>query len=495
MKKIIKTILLVCVLVTAGFLTATKAEAAVVDQVSSSSLPASVSLTPNIISNGSENINNFKVHTIAYDANDVIQYSVQSSVCGVVVPINIPEAGDLYLDSEGITVTGKYSSTYIEIGLYQDVDCKNRIGTTTLLGEFGNMIGCYPCPKGGTYYLKLFSEVAPEKEDSFSFRSYFYSAEDKTLKSGNWQAIAKTRSADRYYKMVIPSDGNVKIEASGSQAIYVCSENKAVKYGFIHLMDDPYNDRTTELYLKAGTYYIRTCGASGASNIRYTHYAVGKSPYTVSDKQTFYVYPAGGSSYVYIKYTAKVTGYITLSKMDQYESNVTLCNSKRKALSSEGWMNGKISSTKKLVYGVRKNATYYFRISSSSNEHKQIFRLTAVKVKENSGAKKSKAVTLKSGKTVKGTIQAGSSAADWYKFKVTKKKKVAIKIKGSSNDKLRITVYNSRGKKLIAGTCMQNNYSIVVNWFKGPKLAKGTYYIKVSRDNTKSSGYYSLKWK
>ena len=118
-------------------------------------------------------------------------------------------------------------------------------------------------------------------------------------------------------------------------------------------------------------------------------------------------------------------------------------------------------------------------------------KVTNTGISEKSGTTKSKAVTIKKGSTKKGTITAGSSQADWYKFKLTSKKSVIMTIKGATNDQLKIAVYD--GKKIVKTSTIYNNTKSITLTSVG-KWSKGTYHIKVYRGNSKSSGWYSLKW-
>ena len=67
-------------------------------------------------------------------------------------------------------------------------------------------------------------------------------------------------------------------------------------------------------------------------------------------------------------------------------------------------------------------------------------------------------------------------------------------MKGRTNDAMKIQVYQG-GKKISGtnGTFRYTNKSYTVKSIG--KWSKGTYYIKISRGNKKSSGYYELSWK
>lgn len=191
----------------------------------------------------------------------------------------------------------------------------------------------------------------------------------------------------------------------------------------------------------------------------------------------------------YFKFKATQTGYVSAfaSKDSKYSVKVALCNSKKKAYSDYTAVGYNPS------YGVTKGKTYYFKVASSYNSNGgYFFKVKNYKVSEKSGKSKGKAVTIKKGKTVSGTLQAGSSQADWYKFKLTSKKSVKILWKAKTNDTMKITVYQG-GRAIGTRSLIYSNSSYTLQSLG--KWSKGIYYIKVYRGNSKSSGWYSLKWK
>lgn len=188
----------------------------------------------------------------------------------------------------------------------------------------------------------------------------------------------------------------------------------------------------------------------------------------------------------YFKYKAIKTGYLRVEG-DTSSSRVALCNSSKKALSGDTYF------SKFPTYGVTKGKTYYIRIQSGSSSLGYRFKINNAGISEKSGKTRAKAVNVKKGKTVKGTIQAGSSQADWYKFKLTGKKKVTISLTTGSNDALKVIVYKG-GKQVGNGSrTIYNNAEGKL--YSTTKWSKGTYYIQIKRANSKSSGYYTLKWR
>lgn len=191
----------------------------------------------------------------------------------------------------------------------------------------------------------------------------------------------------------------------------------------------------------------------------------------------------------YFTFRAPYTGYLTVTPTTQEAvwNYVALCNSGKRALT------GNLSMRNTPTYGVKAGTTYCIRIQSSYNSNGgYAFKVTNNPIKEKSGKTKKKAVTIKQKKTKKGTITAGSKQADWYKFKLKKKKSVRITFKGRTNDRFKVTVYKG-GRKIGSRTYWYSDASMTLKSIG--KWTKGTYYIKVQRASSTSSGWYSLKWK
>lgn len=259
--------------------------------------------------------------------------------------------------------------------------------------------------------------------------------------------------------------------------------------------------RTKDFWVpKNGTYYIgvysniSSSAVPGTRGVGFAAVAVtvdGNDRTLTSGKQI--AVGVKGKQTNYFKFKVKKAGYITVpmtSDGSARSCKVTLCNSKKKALTNELSLGG--IYTKSIVYGVKKG-TYYIKVKYPySSTDAYTFKVTSnSSIKEKSGTKKAKAVTLKKSKTKKGTIQAGSGQADWYKFKKTSKKKTTVTIGGRTNDKIKVTLYRG-SKKIATGTF---NYSHKGYEFTMTNYPKGTYYIKIERGSKKSSGWYSVKWK
>ena len=227
-----------------------------------------------------------------------------------------------------------------------------------------------------------------------------------------------------------------------------------------------------------------------------------------------------------IKIKPKVTGYVTFRFLNNCQSInaygfATFCNSKKKALGTkkEFYQTG---STYPYVfertYPVKKGSTYYLKLESTGGVK---VSATVKAVKKNAGTKKSKAKTLSRNKTRKGIILAGSRTVDWYKIRLTKKKKIFLTCTAKTNGVtsqihnnriyyfgnktgLKVTFCDKNGKdwsvssKLMLSPSQAKNSTVFQGLDRSTGktygLSPGTYYIKVERMNKASSGYYTLKW-
>ena len=347
-----------------------------------------------------------------------------------------------------------------------------------------------------------------------NFGEYSYS-----YTKSNMITIGGTPYYGKAIPIQIPEAGVLHLAFTGNQSISA--------YMNVSLFDGTANNRrvitvtntaqgiaNTDQYIEVSTpgkYYIALY--TGTYYDQFTSNTVSFRPYVVSSKYgsvpvsvsgdvnktrrvDFYRhdYKVSGKD-MYIKYQAKAAGYVTIASKVGY-GYVTLCNSKKKALSSQKTLNvnSSYASNKKVIYGVTKG-TYYIKVKNYDAQFSLNMKLT--KVSEKSGASKSKARTVSAKKTYKGTIVAGNKTVDWYKFKLTKSSRVSLDINGSTNDSFKITVY--KGSKVMGSSYAYNDFKVQfrsVKQFttKRASFSKGTYYIKVERANTQSSGYYSLKW-
>ena len=192
-----------------------------------------------------------------------------------------------------------------------------------------------------------------------------------------------------------------------------------------------------------------------------------------------------------------ITGNAITSLGTTYSMRVVLCNTKGKELTNAVYVD--TDREKAVLYGVKKG-TYY--IKTTENRY---YALVAKieKRTDKGGVKKSKATTIKHKKQMTGVMPAGekSSAADWYKIKMPKNKKLELSISQEGSGAFQFYLYGPSYKKGIRIDTLENESgkytSINALTRKASKIKGGTYYIKVCRPSyaKKASGIYTIKWR
>lgn len=165
---------------------------------------------------------------------------------------------------------------------------------------------------------------------------------------------------------------------------------------------------------------------------------------------------------------------------------VTLCNSNKKPITAQETTS---SSTGYSNFYAVKPGTYYVKISSNYDDY-YVFatKLTAGGVTNNT----SKAKAQKLSNKYKATLMpiGGSSKTRWYKVTLKKKKKIKLfyDFYGTQDGAVKVTVCNSKGKKLTYSSTICSGRSGTLSTQSAYK--KGTYYIQVSKPDSSS---YSME--
>ena len=305
-------------------------------------------------------------------------------------------------------------------------------------------------------------------------------------------------------KITVPEKGTVNMAVNGT-----CSIGSGDIYYGVFMdqnMTQPVNDSSYNVISAGsgkaegdafsvpagGTYYVGVY-SDISSGQKYTvislaAYANGADR-TLTDGQWAAVGQKAEQTNLF-RFKASSTGYIRVDTTDVDDDSsvsVTLLSSSRKSLSPAA------DSSSRPVYGVKKGVTYYIRARAGySRGGGYRLKVTNHKISEKSGSSRSKAVNIKRKAMVKGTIIAGESRSDWYKFKLSGRKSVSLTMKGATNDRLKIEVYSGR-KKMKTSTFYSSTGSLTLR--SAGKWKKGTYHIRVYRGNSRSSGWYSLKWR
>jgi len=138
--------------------------------------------------------------------------------------------------------------------------------------------------------------------------------------------------------------------------------------------------------------------------------------------------------------------------------------------------------------------TYYVGIFDIVKGAKVKFSAVKASRLKKSNTTSGKAISLGSGKKAEAIFTRSGKAARWYKLKLTKKQAVRLYVNSHFfNQGGDVTLYSSKLKKIPLEEDWDND-----RYLSKQKLAKGTYYIKLSADTSflDERGYYArVYWK
>jgi hypothetical protein len=101
------------------------------------------------------------------------------------------------------------------------------------------------------------------------------------------------------------------------------------------------------------------------------------------------------------------------------------------------------------------------------------------------------------GKTAKGLVLSEDSVsiADWYKVKLTSKRKLSFEIHGKSCDSILFEIIPASKNVILFGSTIRIYDAGGGVYTTEDSMPAGTYYIKVTKTSKTSSGYYTIKFK
>lgn len=422
---------------------------------------------------------------------------------GRVLQVKVSSAGLIQIDASVVSI----QSEYVTFELYRRYDsdaheCADCMGDCMSLSDTkrqGQLT--FAVSEAGTYYLKVYNTFynasdIPVYTNLLNVKVGFYPAGARNLKANNMYSLGLI-GKDEYYRISVPKTSFVTISTTRDNLSYdFCNSSKKVLYGSACMTAA--TDKKNTYSLSKGTYYIKVKGQyrNEILTLKYTT----ASELTAKNDKWVTMNPSSNKVTTYVKLKATADGYIKVNlrnaKGDDTSAYITLCNSNKKTVTNKTWIDSSSKYNTYLVYGVKKNKTYYLKVTHASGRTVIKYKQTAVS--EKSGSSKKKAVTLKSGKTVKGTIGVGDTKSDWYKITVTKSKKIKFYVTGNANGTLKMQIYKSNGRKFGSALTVINgiNQKVTLKSTDGNgKMPAGTYYFRIFRANTKSTGNYSLKWK
>ncbi len=428
-------------------------------------------------------------YNYSFDQND----SYKDNYYGVVIPVTVTSSG--YLEVVG-TLNAASTEKDVTFNLYKDQACTTKPSDSIWcwLDEDDLTDDDDAYLAAGTYYLCISSTLyddEPQFTNYGTFSMKFVSNADRSLANNTTTYISK-KDNGTYLKISTPQAGYVTVKGTKSTYVSLHNSSKQILSEEYNSLNDG-NSCMATFAVNKGTYYIRTKSYSDIYNVSYTF---SQDP-TWTASKSYTLTPADKKQYIYAKFKPTKSGYVTLNYSGKYSVYITLCDSKKKALSDQAYVSN-YSGYKSAVFAVNKNTTYYFKVNASTGS-KFTFKTAFTTVSEKSGSKVSKAVSIKKGKTAKGLILPGSSTKDYYKIVVSKDQKVSLKFTGKAcTGTIRINVYSDSKLKRWVGTvyCNGASYSTTRKVYTSgsSKLRKGTYYIQVERSNSKTNGYYSIQW-
>lgn len=171
--------------------------------------------------------------------------------------------------------------------------------------------------------------------------------------------------------------------------------------------------------------------------------------------------------------------------------SVTLLNSNKTAVSKTISLNNKTA-----YFGVYGGRTYYVKVQTYAPVY-GIKCTMNTSYKSTVGTSKSKATKISKGYSKSAVLGATTStSSQWYKIYVPKRKGIKVTIEGyfAPGASVKAELRTSGGKVLTSKTVTgKSNYKHTIT-FTGSNVAKGTYYIKISKGSNKSSAAYKIKY-
>lgn len=189
------------------------------------------------------------------------------------------------------------------------------------------------------------------------------------------------------------------------------------------------------------------------------------------------------------KFVAPKTGTLTVTPSYNEGTYITLRNSKNKTISDKEWCCPYLKTYPNVKWAVEKGKTYYIYMEDLGEDISSI-NVKVKTVKEKSGSKRKKAVSVKRKKKISGIIASGTKDADWYKIKIKKKQKFTVYMGGSYSGTIKLGLYNSKGKLVSYGSLTRAG-----KFYTYSKIPKGRYYFKISSSSKKNSASYTMRWK
>lgn len=332
------------------------------------------------------------------------------------------------------------------------------------------------------------------------------------LSSGSEQDLLKantyrfTSDGKQLIRLDVPQKGAVVISLYVQKGAFINTEVHTKADGSdlpVYLRAQCTADRGNQgimtLYMDKGTYYL--CFPKNTYQADVLLYPSRNQ--TLKDSSVIAAYCDYRQENTY-SYKALSDGYITvsqtpLSDLGSGSMTAVLYNSKGTKLTENAIFSDEQKG--KISYAVKKGTTYKLKVKALNVNDTQYYQLKLkhTAVNEKSGSSKKKAVDVKFGNKISGTVFAEDSAtkADWYKIKNPKKQQLVLNYSGSiTSGSLIIEIFDTKGKKLDSFSVISNigekKENLMHNKDGGTKMPEGTYYLKITKSRKSSTGIYSF---
>lgn len=256
------------------------------------------------------------------------------------------------------------------------------------------------------------------------------------------------------------------------------------------------NDMKLDIPKKA-TYYLKfelPNYADADAIVAITPYSFSSEDKILKNKEWVGTHPYSYEVQTSHKITVTKPGYIKIEGAFPSGGSsmyVTLCNSKKVEVSNQKYL---YSSDNYSTYYAVKKGTYYINVKAYDDFK---LRYTFTAVNDSSAESQKKATVIGKGKTVKGLILSEDSTkkVDWYKVKLTKSQKLTLTVNAKSCDTLNFEIVPASSKVVLFGSSFNMYEDEGGTYGTKEAMPAGTYYIKVTKKDAKTSGYYSIKLK
>lgn len=303
--------------------------------------------------------------------------------------------------------------------------------------------------------------------------------------------------------------GSVQVKQRSSTGSDIAWVSTGLKPGYMATACIPVQSgKTYQLYIapaNAGDAFIVKGGMvpGATSGTLPTKYATGD--YTVAAGTN-----ASNKAYTtYWKLKVKKNGRLNVSATDIWGSSqgvsVTLCNSKKKAISATSSLKNYsydgttyVNHASYGVSGTSKGTTYYLKVTTKAPIYALKYATANYTTKP--GTKKSKATKITRGKSKNVTLAASTSTgSQWYKISIPAKKTCTINFNGyiAPGTSVKMSLLKSNGKTTVKSVKMTGAlHSVNTGYIKDIYVSKkGTYYVKITKSSKKSSAAYNLSFK